>query len=100
MRAHVDIVSCYICAWAIYGAQEIELLIDTQRHQLRPRRRPLAALKATKEPPNWPSCALTDCSSPAKARERDGAPLKYCSKECRLRNAHRRENKRKVLARK
>lgn len=96
-RARVDIVSCYTCAWKLYGLKNIERLIQEQRdgHQIT-----VAELKAKKivekqkDDPDWPRCSWADCDNPTK-QGRGGKALKYCSRRCGLKHAHQRDRIRK-----
>ena len=95
-REKVGIVSCYSCGWALYGDEKIEELVEKQRAGHKVLLKDLKRVQAQEEvntDPNWPSCTWTECDKPTKMG-RGGKPLKYCSKKCRLKNAHTRSQMR------
>lgn len=96
-RAQISIASCVICGWALYGADRITALVDVQRKEVEEPPPIDDRTEVTKEgppvAPDWPMCAWVDCIDPVQ-EGRNKSPLKYCSKRCRLKNAHRREQER------
>lgn len=117
-RARVDIVSCYICGWNVYGKANIEKMVREQLGSFKPaappkertwsdsplrahevRRARRAEKRGTPKgdeavPEGWPTCSWKHCTNPTK-KTKTGKPLKYCSRECSLKNAHQRHRDRK-----